>query len=160
MSESILSTEMPDNVEGIFQPAERADIEQTLLRELGGSLQPGEAFTIGGELDAERLVVTLELADPEREQVLVVEAGYEVDAEPSPGRKPFDLVEARAHAVEFLFSWMHDHLRDDRWPRPHGDWKEYTFRAQKVFLRGSVVNERLEAMADEWLAKAEQNLPE
>lgn len=146
-----------ETTEDIFQDAEREEVERTFLRELGSSLKPGERFALSGQLDAERMVVALELAGPDREQVTTVEAGYELEDDTAA---PFDLVEARAHAIEFLYAWMHEHLRDDRWPRPHGDWKEYTFRGQKVFLRGRVVNEKLEAMADEWLAKADKNLPE
>lgn len=149
---------MEPSLEQIFQDREAGEIVATLQDEFGGLLRPGEQFALEGQMDAERLIVTLELADTEREEVLRVDAGHEVDA--FRAESGATLVDARAHAVEFLIGYVHEYLRNERWPRPHHDWKAYTFQGKQVFLRGMVVNEKLEAMADEWLKKAEANLPD
>jgi hypothetical protein len=137
--------------ESIFADDERTEANTMLTNDLGSSLRPGERISVDGWLDAEMLTVELEIADPKREEVHRFEAGYELD-----DNAKMTIVEARPFLVEFLHAAATDYLRDERWPRPHLPWKGYDFRGTELFMRGSVMNEHLEAMADEWLAKAEQ----
>lgn len=142
---------MSADVETIFNEEERETVLDTLRRELQANFTPGERFTLGGYVRDEKLVVWTELADPHREGVHRFEAGHEVD-----DNSDWNVFDARAHAIEFLHAMWAEYLRDERYPRPHSQWKAYGFRGKDVFFRGDVKNEKLETMADEWLAKAEQ----
>ncbi len=140
----------PNTGSEIFTDSERDAIATSLFEAFRASLKPGERFRAAGQLEDERLTVTVELAGPEREEVQVFEAGHEVHAE-----SELDLVAARAHAVEFLGGMIHRYLKDGRWPHPHLDWKAYTFEGIEVFFRGAVRNDKLEAMADALLAEGQ-----
>ena len=133
----------------IFTPAEATQIRDTFGRTFGASLRPGERFSVSGTNVDGRLEVVLVLADPERTEVATFVAGHDVGH-----GAPLSEIDARAHAVEFLHAAIHDYLQSGRFPRPHLDWREYTFDNKKVYLRGSVVNEALEAQADALLAAA------
>lgn len=135
----------------IFTPAERKQIEQTFQSIFGSSLRRGERFAVRGSNRDGRLEVCVELADPDRTEVASFFAGHEV----GEGAELSE-IEARAHAVEFLHAAVHEYLQTDRYPRPHFDWRDYTFDGKKLFFRGSVVNEALEQQADAFLAAADE----
>lgn len=130
----------------VFTDAERSRIERTLARELNPRMRAGESLTVRASVDAESLSVVLELADGAREDVSRFEAAFALDDDAPP------LADARATLVEFLHAVVDEWLRDGRWPRPHLDWRVYTFNGYEVHLRGASLNEKLEAMADALLA--------
>lgn len=134
----------------IFTPAEAAQVRDAFRRVFGASLAPGERFAVRGKNTDGRLEVCIEIADPDRTDVASFYAGFEVG-----GKDNVNEVEARATAVEFLHAAIHEYLQTDRFPRPHIDWREYTFEGKKLYFRGTVVNEAVEAQADALLAAAE-----
>ena len=135
---------------GIFTEGEREQIAKAFRRTFGGVLLPGERFTARGELEDDRLTVEIELANPDRTLVTSFFGGREL-----PLKGETTLVEHRALLVEFLSGMIDEHLRNGRWPRPHLEWKEYTFAGQSVFYKGAARNEALESEADRILAEAE-----
>jgi len=133
-------------VDTVFTDDERHEVERAMHKAFKGRLQPGEAIAVRAAVDAERLSVTVELADGDREDVTRFEAAFALDDD-APA-----LADARATLVEFLHAFIDEWLRDGRWPRPHLDWKVYAFSGYDVHLRGESLNEKLEAMADALLA--------
>lgn len=134
----------------IFSEAERKQIATALKRSFQSSLVPGERFFVAGELDDERIVVEIELSNPDRTAVTSFFGGKELVR-----NEETSLIEHRATIVDFLSAMIDEHLREGRWPRPHLEWKEYTFEGAVVFYRGAARNEALEAEADRILAEAE-----
>lgn len=134
----------------IFSEGDRTEIAKALRETFGPSLLPGERFTARGELEEQRLVVEIEMAVPDRTMVTSFFGGVEL----SPKEKT-TLLEHRARVVEFLATMIEEHLREGRWPRPHLEWKEYTFEGESVFYKGAARNEALESEADRLIAEAE-----
>ncbi len=134
----------------IFSEGDRNEIAAAFRKTFGARLLPGERFTARGELEEHRLVVEIEMAVPDRTAVTSFFGGVELD----PKGKA-TLLEHRARIVEFIGSMIDEHLREGRWPRPHLEWKEYTFEGRTLFFKGAARNEALEAEADRLLAEAD-----
>lgn len=134
----------------IFSESERKQVADALKRSFRGALVPGERFAVAGELDDERIIVEIELSNSDRTAVTSFFAGRELVR-----KEETTLIEHRALLVEFLSAMIDEHLREGRWPRPHLEWKEYTFESATVFYRGAARNEALEAEADRILAEAD-----
>ena len=141
---------MTNVARSIFSLPEREAIVRTFTESFRAKLEPGEEFAVDGGAESGRIFVRLTIADKDRENVTTMEAAIEGDDEDIKV-----VVSARAAIVEFLHSMLDEYLREGRWPRPHLDWKEYAYERDTIFYRGSVVNEKLEAMADALLAAAE-----
>lgn len=134
----------------LFSPEERKAILDTFNRLFGASLNPGERFAVFGAVKGERLVVTVEVADPDRTEVATFEMGHGIN-----GDDDLPAVEARARSIEFAHEALVNYFQSGRWPKPHIDWREYTFDGKLLYFRGTVRNEKLEAAADAFLAEAD-----
>jgi hypothetical protein len=134
----------------IFSEGDRAEIAGAFRQSFRPSLLPGERFTARGELEAERLIVEIEMAVPDRTTVTSFFGGVELSKDDKT-----TLLEHRALLVQFIASMIEEHLREGRWPRPHLEWKEYIFEGKPVFYKGSGRNEALETEADRLLAEAD-----
>ncbi len=134
----------------IFSPEERETILETFGRLFGASLRRGERFGVVGSVVETRLIVAIEIADPDRTEVATFEVGHAIG-----GDDDVPVIEARARAIEFGHEAVSTYLQSDRWPAPHMDWREYTFDGKPLYFRGTVRNEKVEAAADAFLAEAE-----
>jgi hypothetical protein len=133
----------------LFSKIESSELVAEVQRAFQASLLPGETFSAEGNGDADGVRVLLRLATPDRSSVLSLEAGMEI---PETGR--LNTMEARALAVEFLISWLHEWFSNERWPNPPLDWQPMAWGTRTIHLRGSMTNSQLEDMADAMLAAA------
>jgi hypothetical protein len=110
-------------------------------------MQRGETWTAHGTLDDQHLGLSVVLATEDRTSVTTFEcaAAFERVGDVS-------LVDLRARLVEFLGVMLSSWFRDERWPPPHLDWREYDWEGTPLSFRGSARNEHLEDLADRWLA--------
>jgi hypothetical protein len=133
----------------LFSKIESSELVAEIQRAFQASLLPGETFSVEGTGDAHGVQILIRLATPDRSSVLTLEAGMDI---PETGR--LNTMEARALAVEFLISWLHEWFSNDRWPNPPLDWQGMAWGTRTVHLRGSMTNSQLEDLADAILAAA------
>lgn len=118
-----------------------------------GRIDDGEAFRCWAYHSERDARVVLELADPERERVVWFEAGVNRRPDPSGAAPSPQPAAAAAVLSEFLHDVLERYLGEDRWPAPHPDFVAHEHEGLTVYLRGRAFNERLERMADAWLAE-------
>jgi len=148
----------------IFSAHEIREACRALKEAFRTDLTPGEAFTITGSATQQGVTVSIELADEARTSVTRWQAAYALapssGSDEESGEAEADmaaddirsLVAVRHGLVAFLTGYLESWFADERWPRPHLDWKTYTFGPYEFALRGETLNEALERMADELLA--------
>lgn len=133
-----------------FTDEELRRIESAFRETFRSHMKRGEAFAAAGTLDERHLGLRIELANPDRSEVTHFELAFELVAVPD-----LPLVDARVKLTECAGAVWEEYLREDRWPPPHLDWREYTFDELPIQVRGAFRNELAESMADAWLAQAE-----
>lgn len=136
-----------------------AEVADAFTLAFGPKLTTGESFGVGAWYSAPGVRFALELACTERESVLVLEFALPLgDAPPSESPAEED-VRRRAVLgvlVEAGHAWLEQWLADERWPAPRPGWQDLDHEEFPIRFRGSLVNEKLERLADEWLARAER----
>ncbi len=134
-------------IDGAVIPA--AEIEEVLglLRERHRShIRPGEALTLEGIVSHGEAKVSLTLRDPEETEVLTLDTCC--DLVENDLQNPIDGKMACFDLVELALS---QYLESGRQWRPSLAWGPESVEDIAVWMRGSVRNLKVEAMADAWL---------
>lgn len=128
-----------------------AGIVELMRGALQAGMKPDERITLTGELVDEHLCFMFELATPKRDEVFKLECAVPID-------KPDDksLAAARGILTEFMHYSVGVWLTEGRIDPPNLDWKKQEYEGVEVLVRGSLVNEELERLADQWLEAAER----
>ncbi len=127
-------------------------LRDALLTKYGSYLKPGESLSIDAERTVEHSWASIVL---ERGQDLRVE--LEAAALPADTDRVWDANSELENVLDFLDVNLEEFFEEDRHARWHDDWRQYDYHDSVLRFRGSIVKPGLEALADEWLAGAEDS---
>ena len=133
--------------------AELGKIRDALSVRYGLKLEAGELLAVDAERTKEQCWSRVEISKADGSYLLEVEcASLPSDAASSKSWTPiaaFDVV------VDFLDSQLFEYFEDGRFARWHDDWRLYELDGHTVRFRGRESRPDLEALADQWLATAD-----
>lgn len=137
-------------------PKQIAKINEAITAKYGHYLKVGEGIAVEAEEAPDFVLMRIILAASDESFRLELVAAIEYDAE---HKVPLVQKEAWSIALDFLDVQLEDFFAEERFMRFHEDWLVYDFLGTLVKFQGSTRRPDLEALADQWLAQAE-DVPE
>ncbi len=135
-----------------------AKVNEAITAKFGHYLKVGEGITAEVEEGPDFTLMRITLAASDESFRLELAAAIEYGAE---HKVPLVEKDAWSIALDFLDVQLEDYFGEERFMRFHEEWLVYDYLGTLIKFQGTTRRPDLEALADQWLAQAEdEQVPE